>query len=71
MSKEPTNSAASTKILDRESHGILSMFRKKRTESEYEKTIKKGSSTKKATTRTRLSDDQKRVDDKALQLLQY
>lgn len=71
VSKEPTNSVGSTKASDGESYGILSMFRKKRTESEYEKTIKKVSSTKNATTRTRLSDDQKQVVDNALELLQY
>eukprot|EP00979_Chaetoceros_neogracilis_P016647 scaffold8946_cov268-Chaetoceros_neogracile.AAC.13 len=64
-----------------ESYGILSMFRKKRTESEYEKTIKKGkvnsaqknkiSCSKKPITRTRLSDDQKQLVEKASQLLQY
>ena len=64
-----------------ESNGILSMFRKKRIQSEYEKTIKRGivnsakknkdSSSKKPITRTQLSDEQKQVVEKALQLLQY
>ena len=72
VSKEPTNSAGSTKTSDGESHGILSMFRKKRTESKYEKTIKKGNSKNATNFRNlRLSDDQKQVVDKALQLLQY